>query len=165
MSAPRRKSDSPALATSPETEAVLIRYKREEPAVAIQLEHFFDLFRGIGAPMSFAPESLAALDEAFPSLQEQLKDEAENTDAEQEDLMLLIQLCGFYWGALIIELLGGQWVHDPDEGSMVTGVPGVDGSIEPFDPFIRKAQSAQYSLVKEFERVTGVKVKSLEDAE
>ncbi|HYE77151.1 MAG TPA: hypothetical protein VEI97_04110 [bacterium] len=159
MAAPRRKStESPALAVSPDTEAVLLRYKREQPEIGQQLEHFFDLFRGIGVPMSFAPESLLALDEAFTSLAEQIADEAESDEAANDDLMVLIQLCGFYWGALVIELVGGEWGYDEEEGSQVLGAPGIDRPVSVFDPFIQKAQNHKFSLVKEFERLTGVKV-------
>ena len=145
--------------------AVIKRYKRDEPEVAEQLEQFFDLFRGMGVPMTFSPVSLAAMDESFPALMEQIDQEAENSEAEGEDLMIFIQLCGFWLGTLIIEELGGKWQHDPDEGSLVSGAKGAKGDIDPFDPFIRKAQNPAFSLLREFERLTGMSVAAVGEEE
>lgn len=163
MALPRRE-DMP----QPDAETVfgvIKRMKVEEPEVAQQLEVFFDLFRGFGVPMTFAPASLHALDEAFPALMEQLEAETGNTAEEGEDLMLIIQLCGFWLGTLLIEQLGGNWQHpegeEDEEGSLIIGMDGVDEPYDPFDPFIKKANNPRVSIVKEVEKATHLPLKNL----
>ncbi|MEO7995715.1 MAG: hypothetical protein ABI743_15060 [bacterium] len=153
---PARRQDTP----QPDAEAVykvIANYKRSEPEVAEQLEAFFDLFRGLGVPMTFSPLSLVALDEAFPALIEQIEQEVgKGTEAEGENLMYMIQLAGFWYGTLIVEELGGTWNHgDDDEGSVIDNAREQDGPLDPFEPFIEKARNPKYSLVKEFEKRIG----------
>lgn len=145
---------------------VIRQLKTTEPEVAQQLEHFFELFRGIGVPMTFAPSSLYALDEALPEIMEQLEQEQGNTEEEGNSLLLVIQLCGFWLGTMLIEQTGGgQWVHDSEEGSLLRGVPGTTGDVSPFDPFIKKANSRRVSLMKEVEKMIGLPVLALEGNE
>lgn len=143
---------------------VIKRMKIDEPEVAEQLEGFFDLFLGFGFPMTFSAASLQTLDEAFPSLMEQLDEEAGGTEAEGEGLMLLIQACGFWLGTMLIEHLGGRWEHDDEAGSLVVGMDGAhDDAFDPFDPFVRKANVPRTNLVKEVEKATGISIQQLMD--